>query len=218
MPIRLHLAVEYSKDKGSASFTMRARLLVSVADKDGGASSGAKWDVALPLDLGQHLRLGSAKLISIGVVGSMIRADNRVVLDPATVLLHSVCVESISLAAAYPSASPFTAARFPDTCTRLQKEIDGIRAWMGLSLEVQLPPLFRTVFNSEAVSSYQRLFSSTIKVRMVALALEQLWMDRSKRTNERVFCHLSHSMHFFISNLHYYLQVSPFYLYLHHAH
>jgi hypothetical protein len=44
-------------------------------------------------------------------------------------------------------------------------------------------------------------------VRLVSRLLEQLWMTRSKSLTDRLFCQLRHSMHFFISNLLYYLQV-----------
>jgi hypothetical protein len=46
-----------------------------------------------------------------------------------------------------------------------------------------------------------------LQVRVVAHALERLWMARSSLASDRAFCQLRHSMHFFVSNLLYYLQV-----------
>jgi hypothetical protein len=41
----------------------------------------------------------------------------------------------------------------------------------------------------------------------VAHALERLWIARSRLASDRSFCQSRHSMHFFVSNLLYYLQV-----------
>lgn len=46
-----------------------------------------------------------------------------------------------------------------------------------------------------------------LQVRLVARLLERLWMARSKWITDRLYCNLRHAMHFFISNLLYYLQV-----------
>jgi hypothetical protein len=79
---------------------------------------------------------------------------------------------------------------------------------MGLRLQLTFPPLFQIVFDAEAVAGYERLFSSIVRVRMIALLLEKLWIARSGRLGvDRVCCHLRHAMHFFCSNLLYYLQV-----------
>lgn len=44
-------------------------------------------------------------------------------------------------------------------------------------------------------------------MRVVAHALERLWIARSRLAADRAFCQSRHSMHFFVSNLLYYLQV-----------
>ena len=49
--------------------------------------------------------------------------------------------------------------------------------------------------------------SLIMKIRLVAHSLEKLWKTRSRLASDRGFCQLRHSMHFFISNLLYYLQV-----------
>ena len=70
-----------------------------------------------------------------------------------------------------------------------------------------LPPIFHIIFDTEALSAYQRLFSLLMKIRLMAHSLEKLWKTRSRLSSDRGFCQLRHSMHFFISNLLYYLQV-----------
>eukprot|EP01035_Chromulina_nebulosa_P020195 gene20195-26213_t len=59
----------------------------------------------------------------------------------------------------------------------------------------------------DAVKGYERLFSFILKIRVVGHLLEKLWMIKSRLSSDRLFCQLRHSMHFFISNLLYYLQV-----------
>ena len=45
------------------------------------------------------------------------------------------------------------------------------------------------------------------QIRLVAHALERVWMKSSGLSNDRIFCYIRHSMHFFVSNLMYYMQV-----------
>ena len=44
-------------------------------------------------------------------------------------------------------------------------------------------------------------------MRLIAHTLERLWIARSRLGSDRAFCQTRHSMHFFVSNLLYYLQV-----------
>ena len=64
----------------------------------------------------------------------------------------------------YPVASPFTTTRFPDTFLRIEAEVSQFRAWMNLKLLVQLPPMFKVIFDPETIVSYERIFSLIIKV------------------------------------------------------
>jgi Gamma tubulin complex component C-terminal len=68
-------------------------------------------------------------------------------------------------------------------------------------------PLFTIVFDSDAMGAYDRLFTALMKVRLVEHALERLWMVKSRLAQDRTFCQVRHSMHFFISNLLYHMQV-----------
>jgi Gamma tubulin complex component C-terminal len=82
-----------------------------------------------------------------------------------------------------------------------------MRAWMNLKLQFRVPPLFTIVFDADAMGAYERLFTTLMKVRLVEHALERLWMVKSRLSQDRAFCQVRHSMHFFISNLLYHLQV-----------
>lgn len=107
----------------------------------------------------------------------------------------------------YPVCSPFTSARYPDTFLQLEREVSKIRAWMHLKLQIHFPAVFTVIFDVDSKRNYERVFSLVMKVRLVARLLEKLWMARSKWMTDRLYCNLRHAMHFFISNLLYYLQV-----------
>ena len=104
-------------------------------------------------------------------------------------------------------ACPYTVSRYPETSVRLEKELNQLRSWLNIQLHVRFPPVFHIVFDTEALSAYQRLFSLLMKIRLMAHSLEKLWKTRSRLSSDLSFCQLRHSMHFFISNLLYYLQV-----------
>ncbi len=78
---------------------------------------------------------------------------------------------------------------------------------MGVQLHFEFPVIFNIIFDAEAVAAYRRLFSLLMKIRLVAHSLERLWKTRSRLAQDRKYCLIRHSMHFFISNLLYYLQV-----------
>jgi hypothetical protein len=62
------------------------------------------------------------------------------------------------------AASSLTFARHPDVFSRIEREVAQVRAWMGLKLQLVFPPMFRVIFDAEAVSSYERIFSAIMKV------------------------------------------------------
>ena len=64
----------------------------------------------------------------------------------------------------YPVASAYTCARYPDTFSRLQREMERLRAWTNLKLQLSLPSLFRVIFDADAVSGYERIFAAIMKV------------------------------------------------------
>jgi len=204
------------------------------------------WDLDVPLDLPSHVKCrGGQAYVSLegeGVVFSPSRSSGDATASVGAVA-SSFSMQVLSLdfsgkgaLSTYPVASPLTFTRYPDTFARIQTEVDRIRAWMHMKLQLSFPPMFRVIFDAEAVTCYERIFSAIMKVRdsfflknlsspakesvltfillscqvrVVAHALERLWIARSRLAADRTFCQSRHSMHFFVSNLLYYLQVSP---------
>eukprot|EP00981_Chlorochromonas_danica_P010507 scaffold3243_cov173-Ochromonas_danica.AAC.40 len=129
-----------------------------------------------------------------------------------TVLSHPVC-------------SAFTSTHHPETYLALEAKLQHYRLFFTqLRVQVSFPPILSIVFDSDTCRQYERLFQLLIKVRSVAYGLEHLWMhgnkmqtDRSPSpfssasisdpATDRKLCHIRHAMHFFVSNLLYYLQV-----------
>jgi len=171
-----------------------------------------KWDLILPIDLTNYTKL-SGGLSQIGLVGSgicfedTINENNSGERQNFDVSVASITFEGKGALATYPVASPFTSTRYPDTFLRLESELKDLKYWMNLKLQLEIPSIFRVIFDNEALGKYERVFSTLVKVRLLVHELERLWMARSRLASDRLFCHLRHSMHFFISNLLYYLQV-----------
>jgi hypothetical protein len=107
----------------------------------------------------------------------------------------------------YPVASPFTSARHPETAIKIGEEVEKMKAWLTLRLRVTIPPVFGVVFDPDAIGVYERFFSMLMKIRVVTHTLERLWITRSRLSSSRAFNFLRHSMHFFATNLLFYLQV-----------
>jgi hypothetical protein len=51
----------------------------------------------------------------------------------------------------------------------LEREVSQFRAWMNLKLSFHFPALFKIIFDSEAMSAYERLFTTIMKVCIEAL-------------------------------------------------
>lgn len=172
-----------------------------------------KWDFVFPIDLTNYTKL-SGGLSQIGIIGSGLCFedsinDNISLTEKKNfdISVTSITFEGKGALATYPVASPFTSTRYPDTFLRLESELKDLKYWMDLKLQLEIPSIFRIIFDNEALGKYERLFSTLVKVRLLVHELERLWMARSRLASDRLFCHLRHSMHFFISNLLYYLQV-----------
>ena len=171
-----------------------------------------KWDLVLPIDLTNYTKL-SGGLSQIGLVGSGICFEDSISENNSgerknfDISVASITFEGKGALATYPVASPFTSTRYPDTFLRLESELKDLKYWMNLKLQLEIPSIFRIIFDNEALGKYERVFSTLVKVRLLVHELERLWMARSRLASDRLFCHLRHSMHFFISNLLYYLQV-----------
>ncbi len=201
-------------------YVLRARVID--ASEGSAHINDSLWDVSTTLDLATHVRLqgGEARLgitssglllpDTTGNIAGHNKAQHQKSPSYAAsfgTFVTSLHFESKGILAAYPVASPFTISRYPETHLRLEKELQQLRAWLGVQLRVSFPSVFQIIFDAEALAAYQRLFSLLMRSRLVAHLLERLWKSRSHLASNREFCQLRHSMHFFIGNLLYYLQV-----------
>lgn len=143
--------------------------------------------------------------------------------------LHVNCTDIVST---YPVATMVSSTKHPETYSLISKIITQYHRWMHVKLELQLPSLYQILFDSTVLVSYQRMFSLLMKIRLVIHALERLWkikdIDTEMEPNEdsnsenhttsgsivnnaltynRTFCRVRYAMHFFVSNLFYYLQI-----------
>lgn len=224
------------------------------------APSSVAWDLDVPLDLPSHVKCqGGQAYVSLegeGLVFPISRsgdvnqfssqgAGSGTGAESFSMQVLSLDFFGKGALSTYPVASALTFTRYPDTFARIQTEVDRIRAWMHMKLQLSFPPMFRVIFDAEAVTCYERIFSAIMKVqtffsfiafsfrfgicsphhmvcfsfvlsqaRVVAHALERLWLARSRLAADRTFCQSRHSMHFFVSNLLYYLQVFSFSLFV----
>jgi hypothetical protein len=213
-----------TRSRSSIVYVLRARL--SQAKQHGHQEARAdfqeKWDVEAEVDIGKYLRVqGQGGRSFVGAVGyGALFSDARKPYQTRTededrimytgVLgteLTSFDFRSNDTLNTYPIASPFTAARFPEARSRLAEEVSRLKAWMSLGLKLHVPPALRVLFDADALRTYERIFSLLLKVRLVAHALERLWLVRSRLAFSRPLNHLRHAMLFFASNLLYYLQV-----------
>jgi hypothetical protein len=198
-------------------YTMKVRVIESSSSaspqksQQRGLAASDTWDVSTSLEIPNYLKLQGGEA-TLGLTSSgLLIPDTEITAEglPSSfgTYITSLQFDAKTSLDAYPVASPFTISRYPETYVRLEKELGQIRAWLGIQLRVAFPPIFHVIFDSEALAAYQRLFSLLMRIRLVAHSLERLWKTRSRLSSDRVFCQLRHSMHFFISNFLYYLQV-----------
>eukprot|EP01032_Pedospumella_encystans_P010136 gene10136-11874_t len=218
-----HAHSAYNESSGaSVVYSLRARVddssrvpPASPAATALRAASSVDWDLDVPLDLPSHVKCqGGQAYVSLEGEGLVFPANRGGDAPASSGTAESFSMQVLSLdfsgkgaLSTYPVASPLTFTRYPDTFARIQTEVDRIRAWMHMKLQLSFPPMFRVIFDADAVTCYERIFSAIMKVRVVAHALERLWIARSRLAADRTFCQSRHSMHFFVSNLLYYLQV-----------
>eukprot|EP01031_Cornospumella_fuschlensis_P028493 gene28493-34398_t len=114
-----------------------------------------------------------------------------------------------------PVCSPYTSLHSPATMHALEKGVNGRRALLlRMRGEVLFPSALSLFFDEDAKRIYERLFSLLFRVRGVCHMLERMWVrDQGAGVGvgvagemERAVGRLRHAMHFFVSNLYYYLQ------------
>ena len=221
---RLTLDIEYLREirtiasesmTHQIAYTLRARV----------SPNSKEWDISIPMDLANYVKL-TGGLVYMGLIGSglVVQVDDTIssrstagtsetnVVSSKSIGVVTFVVESASLhgngaLTTYPVASPYTSTRYPDTFLRLNQELNKFRTWMNLKLVFVIPSIFKIIFDSDAIYGYERVFNTLMKIKLVAHALEKIWKVKSRLSEDRIYCRIRHSMHFFLSNLIYYLQV-----------
>ncbi len=200
------------------AYTLRARVSPHSGD----------WDISIPMDLANYVKL-TGGLVYMGLIGSglVVQVDDTIssrstastsgtnetnVISSKSIGVITFVIESANLhgngaLTTYPVASPYTSTRYPDTFLRLNQELNKFRTWMNLKLVFVIPSIFKIIFDSDAIYGYERVFNTLMKIKLVAHALEKIWKVKSRLSEDRIYCRIRHSMHFFLSNLIYYLQV-----------
>lgn len=113
-----------------------------------------------------------------------------------------------SLLYSYPVASAFTSARYVDTFLHIQAEVSRLQTLLSIQLRLtSLPSIFGILLDASIWHPYSRCFTWLMKLKYLQAHLLTLWKSKSSLTSDRIFCHLRHSLHSFLSNLLYYLQV-----------
>lgn len=172
------------QESGGASVVYSLRARVDDSSRAPPASPAASalrapasvdWDLDVPLDLPSHVKCqGGQAYVSLEGAGLVfpVGRNGDVPLGAGlegTARSFSMQVLSLDFAgkgalSTYPVASALTFTRYPDTFARIQSEVDRIRSWMHMKLQLAFPPMFRVIFDAEAVTCYERIFSAIMKV------------------------------------------------------
>lgn len=135
------------------------------------------WDLQHELDISPHVKCqGGQAFVSLDAAGIILsshsdqahsRNDRKHGASPSFFYqVHSLDFAGKGVLSTYPVASSSTFTRYPDTFARIQSEVDKVRAWMHLKLQLAFPPMFRVIFDAEAVGCYERIFAAIMKVSM----------------------------------------------------
>lgn len=135
-----------------------------------------RWDLLEELDVSTHVKCqGGQAFVSLDAAGLLLSSAihgsykdrNEDKSGPAPCFfyqVHSLDISGKGVLSTYPVASPSTFSRYPDTFARIQNEVDKVRAWMQLKLQLSFPPMFRVIFDADAVGCYERIFAAIMKV------------------------------------------------------
>jgi hypothetical protein len=138
----------------------------------------------VPLTLANHVKCqGGQAYLGLCAAGLLSAADTAVagghLSDPEEssgmfcMQVQELHVAGKGSVSNYPVTSVPTAARHPDTAARVQVEVDRVRAWMNLKLQLHFPPMFRVIFDAEAMTCYERVFALIMKVSVVTCDLSR---------------------------------------------
>ena len=212
---------------GAVKYTLTANLSNFTVGADYPSVSPTNGALTVDVELHNHVPLRSG-YCWLGVTGSSLvfapaasasassSTSSKSNPSPADgpQLMHVSCLQfqfasKGIIGSSYPISSSFTSSKYPETYHRLSTLIHNFHGYMQLKLDFAFPTLFKIIIDESSLSSYQRLFTQLMKVRLVVHALERLWKlhDGSGLSFNRSFCWIRYSMHFFVSNLFFFYQV-----------
>ena len=167
----LRLQVEYVRELDNTSSGVVQRLRVRLGEGEGSSLEVGRSDVDVGVDLQQVVKCQGGGCY-LGIIGTGLQLSNSreregegegssVGLGVELVRVH---YKGKGAMHSYPVASPLTATKYPDSFVRIEAEMNQFRSWLHLRLHFQVPSCFRIVFDADSITSYERLFSSIMKV------------------------------------------------------
>lgn len=130
------------------------------------------WGLEVPVNLANHVKCqGGQAFTGLDVSGLRLSASRDsssmtfTDTDAFAFRLTQLQISGKGTLSSYPVTSAPTAARHPDTTARVQEEVDRVRAWMQIKLCLHFPPMFRVIFDADAVTCYERVFAAIMKVK-----------------------------------------------------
>jgi hypothetical protein len=168
----------------SVVYTLRARLVdasaptavltpleARTAARLGSNGGEADWGLEVPVTISNHVKCQGGQaftgLDAAGVNFTAPSSSHAEAASSSAAFSFQVTQTQFSgkgTLSTYPVTSAPTAARHPDTAARVQTEVDRVRAWMHVKLNLHFPPMFRVIFDADAVTCYERVFGVIMKV------------------------------------------------------
>ena len=135
-----------------------------------------RWDVVYAVDLTKIVPMKGG-MAAVGVAGTGIRADTygsstssgrkEAVAAAMNINLHSLNfrgrLPSVSVST-LPLVSEHMRAASTDIAATISDRVSILGLWIGLKININMPMALNVVFDVEAMSAYQRLFSVLFKV------------------------------------------------------
>ena len=180
-----------STTRSGSSINSRA-LRTQQQEADPYAMPTDKWELTHPLTVANHVKCQSGQAyVGIDAVGLLLpRHSNMMVHTASTTenstvdnaadgdtpissfavrILQLSLISQGALGTTNPVTSAATATRHPETAACILEEVNRVRAWMNMKLQLNFPPMFRVIFDADAVAGYERIFSVIMKVQYFSL-------------------------------------------------
>lgn len=147
-----------------------------------------RWELTHPLTVANHVKCQSGQAyVGIDAVGLLLPRHRNMSIHTASTtenntvdstadgdtpissfavrILQLSLISQGALGTTNPVTSAATATRHPETAACILEEVNRVRAWMNMKLQLNFPPMFRVIFDADAVAGYERIFSVIMKVQ-----------------------------------------------------